>query len=109
MIFRYIKKYKKVKEANLLPIKKAILGSEHMIGVDVGSALGLQPHWLSYEGIVDFYLFEPHQESYEKLKALFLNSPYANLFHILPFGLSEKGGDRILYKEKDRERDMLLV
>lgn len=85
------------KDANLIPTKKAILGTERMVGVDVGSAEGLQPHWRSYEGIVDFYLFEPHQESYEKLRSLISASPYARLFHILPIGLSEFGGERTLY------------
>lgn len=97
MIRRFVEKRRKAKEAALLPVKNAILGSEHMIGVDVGSAGGLQPHWRSYEGVVDFYLFEPHQESYEKLRSLFSASPHAELFHILPIGLSEAGGERTLY------------
>lgn len=97
MIRRFVEQRRKAKEAALLPVKNAILGSECMIGVDVGSAGGLQPHWRSFEGVVDFYLFEPHQESYEKLKALFSTSPYSKLFHVLPIGLSEAGGKRTLY------------
>lgn len=97
MIRRLVEQRRKAKEAALLPAKNAILGAEHMVGVDVGSAGGLQPHWRSYEGVVDFYLFEPHQESYEKLKALFSASPYSKLFHVLPIGLSEAGGERTLH------------
>jgi FkbM family methyltransferase len=97
MLRRFIEKNRRAKEVSLLPVKNAILGSEHMVGVDVGSAGGLQPHWRSYEGVVEFYLFEPHLESYEKLRVLFSTSPYAKLFHILPIGLSEFGGERTLY------------
>ena len=97
MIRRLLEKRRRAKEAMLLPAKKAILGSQSMVGVDVGSAGGLQPHWRAYEGVLDFYLFEPHQESYEKLKAQFAASVHSNLFHVLPIGLSEKGGERTLY------------
>lgn len=97
MIRRLIEQRRNMTEFTLLPIKKAILGAERMVGVDVGSAGGLQPHWRSYEGVVDFYLFEPHQESYEKLQTLFSASAHSNLFHILPIGLSEVGGERTLY------------
>jgi FkbM family methyltransferase len=97
MIRRFVEQRKKAKEIALLPVKNAIVGSERMVGVDVGSAGGLQPHWRSYAGVVDFYLFEPHHESYEKLKALFSTSPYSYLFHVLPIGLSEAGGERTLY------------
>lgn len=78
--------------------KLAILGNVKMIGVDVGSAEGLQPHWRAYDGVVDFYLFEPHKESYEKLKTLFAESCYADRYHVMPIGLSEVGGQRTLYK-----------
>ncbi len=97
MIRRFVEQRRKAKETALLPVKNAILGAERMVGVDVGSAGGLQPHWRSYAGIVEFYLFEPHQESYEKLKALFSASAHSNLFHVLPIGLSEAGGERTLY------------
>ena len=97
MIFSIARWLRTRRDINLIPAKKSILGIEKMVGVDVGSAEGLQPHWRSYEGIVDFYLFEPHQESYGKLKSLFSDSPYAKLFHILPIGLSEFGGERTLY------------
>ncbi|MCK9201488.1 MAG: FkbM family methyltransferase [Gallionella sp.] len=97
MIRRFLKQRRELRAMSLLPIKKAILGNEPMIGVDVGSAGGMQPHWRSYEGVVDFYLFEPHQESYEKLKALFSDSPYADLFHVLPIGLAAAGGERTLH------------
>lgn len=98
MIRSLVDRYRKRKEASLLPVKKAILGSQQMIGIDVGSAGGLQPHWRAFEGVVDFFLFEPHQDSYEKLKAHFSSSPYMQRFHILPIGLSESGGERTLYK-----------
>jgi len=97
-MIRSISKWLRMRrDINLTPAKKAILGTNRMVGVDVGSAGGLQPHWRSYEGIIDFYLFEPHKESYEKLRSIFSASPYAKLFHILPIGLSEFGGERTLY------------
>ena len=97
MIRQIVEKRRKAKEVALLPVKNAILGSERIIGVDVGSAGGLQPHWRTYEGVVDFYLFEPHLESYEKLKAHFSVSSCPKSFHVLPIGLSETGGERTLY------------
>lgn len=97
MIRRFVEQRRKIGEAVLLPVKKAILGTERMVGVDVGSAGGLQPHWRSYEGAVDFYLFEPHRESFAKLKAQFSSSSYSNSFHVLPIGLSKTGGERTLY------------
>jgi FkbM family methyltransferase len=97
MIQGFVEQRRKAKEAALLPVKNTILGSERMVGVDVGSAGGLQPHWRTYEGVVDFYLFEPHLESYEKLKAHFSVSSCPKSFHVLPIGLSETGGERTLY------------
>jgi len=83
--------------ATLLPIKKAILGGGSMVGVDVGSAGGMQPHWRAFEGLVDFYCFEPHRESYEKLAASFAQHPWSEKFHVVPVGLSGTGGERTLY------------
>lgn len=97
MVNKILKWLKTRSNVSLVPIKKVILGTERMVGVDVGSAEGLQPHWRSFEGVTDFYLFEPHQESFEKLKSLFSISPYKDLVHILPIGLSEFGGERTLY------------
>jgi len=97
MIRRMIQSYRRRHEAALLPAKRGILGEEAMVGIDVGSAEGMQPHWRAYEGVVDFYLFEPHRESFEKLKVSFSASPYPDKFQILPVGLSAKGGERTLY------------
>jgi FkbM family methyltransferase len=68
-----------------------------MVGVDVGSAGGMQPHWRAFEGLVDFYCFEPHRESFEKLTASFAAHPSHEKFHVIPVGLSGKGGERTLY------------
>lgn len=97
MIHRISKWLRMRNDAKLIPVKRAILGIENMVGVDVGSAGGLQPHWRSYEGVVDFYLFEPHRDSYEKLKLSFSSSKYESLIHVLPIALSGTGGERILY------------
>lgn len=97
MIRHIIEQRRKRKETALLPTKLSILGGVRMVGIDVGSADGLQPHWRSYDGVVDFYLFEPHQESYQQLKELFSNSAYSEKYHVFPVGLSGIGGERILY------------
>jgi len=97
VIRRLIRKRRKKIETSLLPVKRLILDGESMVGVDVGSAEGMQPHWQAYEGLVDIYLFEPHKESFEKLKASFSTHPHAEMFHIVPIGLSGTGGERTLY------------
>lgn len=68
-----------------------------MVGIDVGSAEGMQPHWRAYQGVVDLLLFEPHRESFEKLVASFSKSPHPEKFQIIPVGLSGNGGERTLY------------
>jgi FkbM family methyltransferase len=83
--------------AALLPLKRAMLGPETMVGVDVGSAGGLQPHWRAFEGLVEFYCFEPHDESFKKLTALFAAHPSSQKFHVMRTGLSGTGGERTLY------------
>jgi FkbM family methyltransferase len=47
--------------------------------------------------VVDFYLFEPHQESYQRLKELFSDAKHAEKYHVLPIGLSGAGGERTLH------------
>jgi FkbM family methyltransferase len=83
--------------AALLPIKRAMLGQDTMVGVDVGSAGGMQPHWRAYEGLVDFYCFEPHDESRRKLIESFAAHPSSAKFHVIPTALSGAGGERTLY------------
>ncbi len=80
-----------------MPVKRAMLGAEAMVGVDVGSAEGMQPHWRAYEGLVDFYCFEPHEASYRKLTDAFAGHPAREMLHVLPVGLSGTGGERTLY------------
>jgi FkbM family methyltransferase len=83
--------------AALLPIKQAMLGQDAMVGVDVGSAGGMQPHWRAFEGLVDFYCFEPHHESRKKLIESFAAHPSSEKFCVIPAGLSGTGGERTLY------------
>ncbi len=97
MIRRIIEWRRTKLAAELLPIKRAILGDESMVGIDVGSAGGMQPHWRAFEGLVDFYCFEPHDASFEKLTAQFAKHPASAKFHVLPTALSGNGGERILY------------
>lgn len=68
-------------------MQRLILGSSDMIGIDVGAAEGLQPHWWAFEGVAQMYLFEPHEESANKLRALYATSPYERMFHVMPVGL----------------------
>jgi FkbM family methyltransferase len=84
-------------EAALLPVKRAMLGDETMVGVDVGSAEGMQPHWRAYEGLLDFYCFEPHEISFRKLTEAYAQHPARRKFNVLPIGLSGTGGERTLY------------
>jgi FkbM family methyltransferase len=81
----------------LLPVKRTMLGAEAMIGVDVGSAEGMQPHWRAYEGLLDFYCFEPHEASFKKLTESFSGHPWREKLHVMPIGLSGTGGERTLY------------
>jgi len=97
VIRRLVQNRRRKAEAALLSVKRGILGDADMIGVDVGSAAGLQPHWRAYEGVVEFYLFEPHEESYAALKSSFAAHPQHDKFHIVPVALSGTGGERTLY------------
>ena len=80
-----------------MPVKRSMLNGEAMVGVDVGSAGGMQPHWRAFEGLLDFYCFEPHGESFTELVAAFAVHPAASKFHVVPTGLSGSGGQRTLY------------
>jgi FkbM family methyltransferase len=75
-----------------------LLGGSALIGIDVGGAKGLQPHWWTFHGSADFYVFEPHPESFEEIKMLYANSEYPEMYRVLPYGLSGTGGIRTLYK-----------
>jgi FkbM family methyltransferase len=75
-------------------LQRLILGSFDIIGIDVGAAGGLQPHWWAFEGIAKMYLFEPHEESASKLRALIATSPYEDMFRVVPVGLGEASGAR---------------
>lgn len=68
-----------------------------MVGIDVGSAGGMQPHWRAFEGLVEFYCFEPHAEGFKKLTQSFAIHPASKMFHVMPIGLSGTGGQRTLY------------
>ena len=94
---RFIERRRARVALELLPAKRALLGAEAMVGVDVGSAGGMQPHWRAFEGLVDFYCFEPHRESFDKLTASFAAHPWREKFHVIPTGLSGKGGERTLH------------
>ncbi len=97
MIRRIIEWRRSKLAAELLPTKQAILGKESMAGIDVGSAGGMQPHWRAFEGLVDFYCFEPHDASFARLVATFAKHPASAKFQVLPTALSGSGGERILY------------
>ena len=62
-----------------------------MVGVDVGSAEGMQPHWRAYEGLIDFYCFEPHETSSRSSPRRMRAIPSVKKFHVLPVGLSGAG------------------
>jgi FkbM family methyltransferase len=78
-------------------LQHIILGSFDIIGIDVGAAGGLQPHWWAFEGIAQIYLFEPHDESASKLRTLYATSPYESMFHVMPVGLGAATGVRDFY------------
>ncbi len=83
--------------AERIRLQRLILDSCDLVGIDVGAADGLQPHWWAFEGIAEMYLFEPHAESAAKLRGLYASSPHANMFHVLPFGLAADTGLRNFY------------
>lgn len=78
-------------------LQRRILGGERMVGIDVGAAEGMQPHWWAYEGAVDMYLFEPHEESAQKLLRLYERSPYRSMFHVIRTALAGATGERTFY------------
>jgi FkbM family methyltransferase len=80
-----------------LALQRRILQQQPMIGIDVGAAEGLQPHWWSYEGAVEMYCFEPHPDSARRLREIYVRSPFSSMFHILPVALAGQTGGRTLY------------
>ncbi len=68
-----------------------------MVGIDVGAAEGLQPHWWAYEGAVQMYLFEPHDESAKRLREICGRSPYRDTFRVVPAALASSTGQRPFY------------
>jgi FkbM family methyltransferase len=90
-------KWRRRHAAKRIQLQRLILGSEDMIGIDVGAAEGLQPHWWSFEGVARMYLFEPHGESANKLRSLYATSPYEYMFHVIPIGLGAATGIRDFY------------
>lgn len=108
MIRQLYRKRREKHETALLPIKRAVLGEQQMIGVDVGSAEGMQPHWKAFEGLVDLYLFEPHPQSFETLRLQISSSPHADKLHVIPVALSGQSGERTLYMLNSRTGSSLL-
>ena len=90
-------KWRRRHAAERIRLQRLILGSSDMIGIDVGAAEGLQPHWWAFEGIARMYLFEPHEDSANKLRDLYASSPYAGMFHVMPVGLGAATGVRDFY------------
>ncbi len=76
----------------------SLLAGTRMVGVDVGGAFGLPPHWWTFDGSVYFYAFEPHDESFAKLKELYARSAHPELYKVLPVALSGTGGTRTFYR-----------
>lgn len=80
------------------PFIHEILGGAELIGIDVGGAKGLQPHWWTFHGSAFVYVFEPHPESFEEIKKLYADSEFPEFYQVLPYALSGTGGERTLYK-----------
>ncbi len=81
------------------PVKRyvaSILANERLVGIDVGGARGLLPHWQTLSGIAFFYLFEPHPESFKHLQDYVTKHEPAHLYKLLPMALSGTGGTRTL-------------
>lgn len=89
--------YKKYFKPKTLKIINGILQDNLIVASDVGAANGLPAHWQILEGMVKFYNFEPHPESYKNLIQKYELSPYKHLFKTYNIGLSEHGGNTILY------------
>jgi FkbM family methyltransferase len=90
-------KWRRRHAAERIRLQRIILGSCDMIGIDVGAAEGLQPHWWAFEGIAQMYVFEPHEESANKLRALYATSPYQSTFHVMAVGLGATTAVRDFY------------
>jgi FkbM family methyltransferase len=86
----------------------AILAGTRTVGVDVGGAFGLPPHWRTFHGSVFFYAFEPHDESYEKLVEHYARSDRPELYKVLPIALSGTGGKRTFYRTNEPTGSSIL-
>jgi FkbM family methyltransferase len=76
---------------------KVILKNQLLTVVDAGAANGLIPHWQTIDGFANVYGFEPHPDACKKLQEKYDQSDYAQLYKVIPKGLSRNGGPATLY------------
>ncbi|MDF2529243.1 MAG: methyltransferase, FkbM family [Gammaproteobacteria bacterium] len=80
---------------NLKQQQQLILANNKLVGVDVGAANGLQPHWnINLPEIAELYLFEPGETEFNKVSEIY--SQYPNI-KVFPYALSGTNGPRTLY------------
>lgn len=89
-------------------IGKSLLQGNPFVVIDVGAANGLIPHWHTLDGLATVVSFEPHEASYRDLLRKYQKSPYRDMYKPFPFGLSEKGGDTVLYMLNERTGSSIL-
>ena len=90
------------------PFVGKILDGHRMLGVDIGAAYGLPPHWRTFHGSVKFYAFEPHPETQKQLQELYAQSGHPEMYVVVPVALSGTGGTRTLYLTNDPANSSLL-
>ncbi len=78
-------------------MSESLLGSQKLVGVDVGAANGLLPHWRSLDGIATIYQVEPRKESCDDLRAQLQNSVRPDLYQVIEAGVAGTEGERTLY------------
>lgn len=76
---------------------RALLGEQPLVAVDVGAANGLLPHWESLDGLAEIVQVEPRADACAELEADNARRADPGRFHVVRTGLSEQGGQCILY------------
>ncbi len=74
-----------------------VLANTRAVAADVGAAAGLQGQWQSLDGNAVLYLFEPFPDAAADLERLFSSRPQADLYRIIPVGLSSCDGIQTLH------------
>jgi FkbM family methyltransferase len=74
-----------------------VLGPQRFVGVDVGAANGLLPHWELLNGVADVYQIEPRRDACEELQRMNRAAGLDGSRHVVCAGVAGTDGPRTLY------------